>query len=343
MGSRKERSMSLWSLNRGSFAVRSVFRVFGALALVGCAPEMPGDEDAAQAAQPLTDYGTFDTTYYPYGNENWSNTACGSTAEYGGFFLAVTEQSPLWPGRCSDGWASCDANPKCRDNWSRIPEFFRGQRIKDPSTRRVLEPYCGMGSVCGKPVEVSRGGRVVPAFVWDACPSLHWNNVLAEVTTGRNPCAAGARHVDLYRDLYVALGGDFRSNLGDVRITDAGYSSPKPPNPPTTPSGSTSRDGRCWNYCPSASADPDRDGWGWANNASCIVRDSGIDTRKPCGTTTPPKPPPAQGTRIDGRCWSYCPSASADPDRDGWGWANNASCIVRGSRADTRVACSVAR
>ncbi|MEU8512828.1 carbohydrate-binding domain-containing protein [Kitasatospora sp. NPDC048722] len=34
--------------------------------------------------------------------------------------------------------------------------------------------------------------------------------------------------------------------------------------------------------------------------------------------------------------YPYCVNGSAsDPDGDGWGWENNQSCVVRGSRADT--------
>jgi hypothetical protein len=33
--------------------------------------------------------------------------------------------------------------------------------------------------------------------------------------------------------------------------------------------------------------------------------------------------------------YPYCASASSDPDGDGWGWENNASCVVRGGKADT--------
>ncbi|MDR3036317.1 MAG: cellulase family glycosylhydrolase [Kitasatospora sp.] len=32
--------------------------------------------------------------------------------------------------------------------------------------------------------------------------------------------------------------------------------------------------------------------------------------------------------------YPYCASASSDPDGDGWGWENNASCVVRGGKAD---------
>jgi cellulose binding protein with CBM10 domain len=63
-------------------------------------------------------------------------------------------------------------------------------------------------------------------------------------------------------------------------------------------------------YCASAASDPDKDGWGWENNMSCIVRP----------TTTG---------------YPICASAASDPDKDGWGWENNKSCIVQGSTGST--------
>jgi hypothetical protein len=77
-------------------------------------------------------------------------------------------------------------------------------------------------------------------------------------------------------------------------------------------------------YCANGSAsDPDGDGWGWENNASCVVRGSRADPAAGSGG----------GTASNG--YPYCANGSAsDPDGDGWGWENNASCIVRGSRAD---------
>ncbi len=57
--------------------------------------------------------------------------------------------------------------------------------------------------------------------------------------------------------------------------------------------------------CKSAASDPDKDGWGWENNMSCIV--------KPTSTGYP-----------------TCVSSASDPDKDGWGWENNRSCIVSG-------------
>ncbi len=66
---------------------------------------------------------------------------------------------------------------------------------------------------------------------------------------------------------------------------------PEPPadNPPSEPpvaTGETDRDGKCYAYCPRGwSNDPEKDGWGWSDNASCIVKDSSQDLRKPCGTS----------------------------------------------------------
>ncbi|MGW4897276.1 carbohydrate-binding domain-containing protein [Kitasatospora sp. NPDC004240] len=60
-------------------------------------------------------------------------------------------------------------------------------------------------------------------------------------------------------------------------------------------------------YCASSASDPDGDGWGWENNASCFVRQT------PGG----------------GGDYPYCASSASDPDGDGWGWENNASCKVR--------------
>jgi len=60
--------------------------------------------------------------------------------------------------------------------------------------------------------------------------------------------------------------------------------------------------------CGSGAIDPDGDGWGWENNASCrMVSGSGGN-------------------------YPNCGSGAIDPDGDGWGWENNASCrMVSGS------------
>ncbi|MEU4215632.1 GDSL-type esterase/lipase family protein [Actinoplanes sp. NPDC026623] len=88
------------------------------------------------------------------------------------------------------------------------------------------------------------------------------------------------------------------------------------PTPPgTAPNG--------YPYCVNgSSSDPDGDGWGWENNASCVVRGSKADPGASSGGTAP-------------NGYPYCANgSSSDPDGDGWGWENNASCVVRNGRAD---------
>ena len=69
--------------------------------------------------------------------------------------------------------------------------------------------------------------------------------------------------------------------------------------------------------CASAASDPDKDGWGWENNMSCIVQTS------------------ASG-------YPTCVSAASDPDGDGWGWENNKSCKVQASSSGGYPICASA-
>jgi Glycosyl hydrolase family 26/Cellulose or protein binding domain len=70
-------------------------------------------------------------------------------------------------------------------------------------------------------------------------------------------------------------------------------------------------------YCSGSSVDPDGDGWGWENSASCVVR----------GSTADP-------ARLASNGFPYCSSSAVDPDGDGWGWERSMSCVVSGSAAD---------
>lgn len=63
--------------------------------------------------------------------------------------------------------------------------------------------------------------------------------------------------------------------------------------------------------CESAASDPDGDGWGWENEASCIVVGGAGDAN------TAPVHPVCQ--------------RESDPDGDGWGWENNLSCRMQGA------------
>lgn len=78
-------------------------------------------------------------------------------------------------------------------------------------------------------------------------------------------------------------------------------------------------------WCNSTNADPDGDGWGWENSTSCVV---------PASSDTETLIPP-------------CQSNTADTDGDGWGWENNASCLASSTTESTttdssNVTCSSA-
>ncbi len=86
--------------------------------------------------------------------------------------------------------------------------------------------------------------------------------------------------------------------------------------------------GTCFPVCGAGAVDPDGDGWGWENMASCIVQGSppsvGADS---CGDA----PPTDGGLQVGGTCFPLCSAGAIDPDGDGWGWENMASCLVAGS------------
>lgn len=114
-------------------------------------------------------------------------------------------------------------------------------------------------------------------------------------------------------------------------------------------------------YCSSITSDVDGDGWGWENNALCVVEggsqdpvrtgassstpvptktiaSSGESTPAPSSTSvltrTPAPKTTATGATKTSDGYPYCVNAASDPDGDGWGWENSASCVVRGSAAD---------
>lgn len=91
--------------------------------------------------------------------------------------------------------------------------------------------------------------------------------------------------------------------------------------------------------CLSGDSDPDNDGWGWENSATCIV-EAAHNNRNPVHPTCSLSDSDPDG---DGWGWEnnqscrvgapkmqhpYCNSIDSDSDGDGWGWEYNASCIV---------------
>lgn len=72
--------------------------------------------------------------------------------------------------------------------------------------------------------------------------------------------------------------------------------------------------------CASAASDPDGDGYGWENNASCRVAGAASTS-------------PAQSSQATPTNFAICQNADSDPDGDGFGWEQNASCVVNGTSA----------
>ncbi len=153
----------------------------------------------------------YETTYYPYHGEHYFRTVCGNGDDHGGMYFAVTERSPLWSGSCNnENWVPCQ-DSDCLGKFDRMPSDVKKW---DNGQRMVREPSCDIP--CGRRFKISSADNKIQttAVIYDACPSQHWNNRFKEATEGRNPCAAGALHVDLRKPLYIHLnGGQVTDNI----------------------------------------------------------------------------------------------------------------------------------
>ena len=100
--------------------------------------------------------------------------------------------------------------------------------------------------------------------------------------------------------------------------------SEEPLSDDTTPDGITT-----FPTCESSASDPDGDGFGFENNASCVVVIS-IDDETPAS-----EEPLSDATTPDGiTTFPGCESSATDPDGDGFGFENNVSCVVTLSMDD---------
>ena len=153
----------------------------------------------------------FETTYYPVGTESYFKTVCGDAQEHGGIYFATTEQSPLWHGECdNNSWTEC-VDSDCLGKFDRMPDDVKRWTN---GRREVKEPRCPIP--CNQKFKVySQDKRIsVDAYLFDVCPSQHWNNRYKEVNEGHNPCAKGAVHLDLRKPLYLQLnGGQVSDNI----------------------------------------------------------------------------------------------------------------------------------
>jgi len=97
------------------------------------------------------------------------------------------------------------------------------------------------------------------------------------------------------------------------------------------------------NFCSNAGRDADGDGFGWENNASCVVAGSKADTHPTCASSASDPDGDGYGWENERSCIvvTHCGSASSDPDGDGFGWENGRSCVVLPAAANGRfLACA---
>ena len=99
---------------------------------------------------------------------------------------------------------------------------------------------------------------------------------------------------------------------------------PQPQNDPPSASGEQSG----LPVCADRDSDPDGDGYGWENHASCIVTSAsnGSASETPVSNDPAPQPGSNGGHPV-------CQSIASDPDGDGYGWENGASCVVAAGTA----------
>ncbi len=177
---------------------------------------------------------------------------------------------------------------------------------------------------------------------------------------GANTVTFSAREDGFEFDQFILLKTDNNScspNTNDQITCNSGTTpittqpDPEPVSDPQTSPEQTSSGSVP--ACSNALSDPDGDGYGWENNASCIA------TSQPLSTSDLPATsgiPVCQSTGSDpdgdGYGWEqgasclvsgqangattttsasdtvYCQSGASDPDGDGWGWENSQSCLV---------------
>ena len=96
-------------------------------------------------------------------------------------------------------------------------------------------------------------------------------------------------------------------------------------------------------YCSNQGMDADGDGFGWQNEASCVVAGSKADTHPTCASSASDPDGDGYGWENEKSCIVvvHCTSANSDADGDGFGWENERSCIVLDQASASRFpACS---
>lgn len=91
-------------------------------------------------------------------------------------------------------------------------------------------------------------------------------------------------------------------------------------------------------YCSNQGLDADGDGFGWQNEASCVVAGSKADTHPTCASSASDPDGDGYGWENEKSCIVvvHCASTNSDADGDGFGWENGRSCIVLDQASSSR-------
>jgi len=142
---------------------------------------------------------------------------------------------------------------------------------------------------------------------------------------------------------------------GGLADTGEGCSDPvlaTGPESASTPGTGVLINGTCTLVCADASTDADSsgatDGWGFERGVSCVVSGGTSDpgAEAEACTEVPPEPGasmPGGTVQVGGTCFAVCLDDSTDADAagvtDGWGYEDDATCVVPGGAQDTGTPC----
>ena len=93
--------------------------------------------------------------------------------------------------------------------------------------------------------------------------------------------------------------------------------------------------------------DPEKDDWSYEDGQSCVIPTTLTSKNQSCTTGDPlPPPPSVPGVVVvemaTPRCAPLCTittSLANDPDKDGWSYENNASCVIPGTVTASNQSC----
>lgn len=124
------------------------------------------------------------------------------------------------------------------------------------------------------------------------------------------------------------------------------------PDTPSMPGTGVLINGSCTLVCTDASTDPDAagavDGWGYERGVSCVVPGGPSDPGAEADACSeipaePTSSTPGSMVLVADTCFSVCMDDSTDADAagvtDGWGYEDEATCVVAGGAQDTGMPC----